>query len=208
MYNGIGLSTPRGSGTSGYIQKNMSMVRPQKSREEFLKDLQQLRENVLPPPKKANRDILLHKQKRSILLHLEKLRQELHERGTAEEEIEERLKTAEAKLNEMMEKGELDFEKKEDTHQQAIAKEREYERMRRAFAMSEDYRPGSAFDFEGQEKKKLEKVHESEKRKEEERQIRKEKKRAEREREKEREQREKERAVSYTHLTLPTIYSV
>ena len=24
MYNGIGLQTPRGSGTSGYIQKNLS----------------------------------------------------------------------------------------------------------------------------------------------------------------------------------------
>lgn len=26
MYNGIGLSTPRGSGTSGYISSNKAMV--------------------------------------------------------------------------------------------------------------------------------------------------------------------------------------
>ena len=43
MYNGIGLLTPRGSGTSGYVQKNLSFVRPQKSREEFLKELAQLK---------------------------------------------------------------------------------------------------------------------------------------------------------------------
>ena len=43
MYNGIGLTTPRGSGTSGYVQKNLSFVKPQKSREDFLKELAQLK---------------------------------------------------------------------------------------------------------------------------------------------------------------------
>lgn len=44
MYNGIGLQTPRGSGTSGYIQRNLSIVKKNmKSREEFLKELQQLK---------------------------------------------------------------------------------------------------------------------------------------------------------------------
>jgi hypothetical protein len=28
MYNGVGLQTARGSGTSGYVQKNMSYVLP------------------------------------------------------------------------------------------------------------------------------------------------------------------------------------
>lgn len=44
MYNGIGLPTPRGSGTSGYIQKNLSLVKKNiKTRDEFLKELQQLK---------------------------------------------------------------------------------------------------------------------------------------------------------------------
>jgi serine/arginine repetitive matrix protein 2 len=30
MYNGIGLTTARGSGTSGYVQKNLSAVSKQK----------------------------------------------------------------------------------------------------------------------------------------------------------------------------------
>lgn len=47
MYNGIGLPTPRGSGTSGYIQKNLSLVKKNiKTRDEFLKELQQLK--VIP----------------------------------------------------------------------------------------------------------------------------------------------------------------
>ena len=40
MYNGIGLQTPRGSGTSGYIQSNVSLnqKKPQ-NREKFLQEL-------------------------------------------------------------------------------------------------------------------------------------------------------------------------
>lgn len=40
MYNGIGLQTARGSGTSGYIQKNLSHnVKKVQSKEDFLKQL-------------------------------------------------------------------------------------------------------------------------------------------------------------------------
>ena len=28
MYNGVGLQTARGSGTSGYVQKNLSHIKP------------------------------------------------------------------------------------------------------------------------------------------------------------------------------------
>lgn len=34
MYNGIGLQTPRGSGTSGYVQKNRGYVPPHRVRNE------------------------------------------------------------------------------------------------------------------------------------------------------------------------------
>ena len=37
MYNGIGLQTPRGSGTSGYIQANVSLNQKKThSKEQFL----------------------------------------------------------------------------------------------------------------------------------------------------------------------------
>lgn len=41
MYNGIGLQSARGSGTSGHIQKNQShMVKKMDNREVFLKKLE------------------------------------------------------------------------------------------------------------------------------------------------------------------------
>ena len=43
MYNGIGLATPRGSGTSGYIQRNLTYVKNKKTHEQFLRELQDLR---------------------------------------------------------------------------------------------------------------------------------------------------------------------
>ena len=48
MYNGIGLQTPRGSGTSGYIQANYSLnqKRPQ-NREKFLAELEAKRVNIV-----------------------------------------------------------------------------------------------------------------------------------------------------------------
>lgn len=61
MYNNIGIATPRGSGTSGYIQRNYGHVRSKlKGRDEFLKELKALKENVLPTARKANEDIIKH----------------------------------------------------------------------------------------------------------------------------------------------------
>jgi len=49
MYNGIGLTTARGSGTSGYVQKNLSHIKPYaqtNQRDSFLKELQALKVNL------------------------------------------------------------------------------------------------------------------------------------------------------------------
>jgi len=41
MYNGIGLQTPRGSGTSGHIQTNLSVNQKKlQSKDQFLKELE------------------------------------------------------------------------------------------------------------------------------------------------------------------------
>ena len=46
MYNGIGLNTPRGSGTSGFIQRNLSNFKNQlRNKDEFLKNLKQIHVN-------------------------------------------------------------------------------------------------------------------------------------------------------------------
>lgn len=67
MYNGIGLQTPRGSGTNGHVQRNFAFVRPSKkdsisyrTEEDIAKlDFQTNRQQ-------PNLDILNHERKRKI----------------------------------------------------------------------------------------------------------------------------------------------
>ena len=84
---------------------------------------------MLPPPRPANKEILLHQQKRDIEVALLKLREELQEKGYAlnieienfspvffnnrltEEKIAEKVSKAEAILREKLEKGELNIQR-------------------------------------------------------------------------------------------------
>lgn len=62
MYNGIGLTTPRGSGTNGYVQRNLSFVKHRIERQEYAR-IDQIRPDVA---KKPNQEILEHQRKRQI----------------------------------------------------------------------------------------------------------------------------------------------
>jgi serine/arginine repetitive matrix protein 2 len=126
MYNGIGLSTPRGSGTSGYVSANKALVSKQKSRLDFIKEMKALRANILPPPRKANKDILDHNQKRQIYVKLAEIRETLEssDKNFSEEEITKILKESEAKLIENFEKGKLSGNGNNDSHALAAAKEK------------------------------------------------------------------------------------
>lgn len=74
MYNGIGLQTSRGSGTSGYVQRNLAFVRPKVKRQTF----EQQRAAAAPEPRRPNAAILEHERLRKIearvFEHAEKLR--------------------------------------------------------------------------------------------------------------------------------------
>lgn len=66
MYNGIGLTTPRGSGTNGHVQRNFAFVRPGKKDNVTYKsesDLAKLDALTNRPP---NHDILDHERKRKV----------------------------------------------------------------------------------------------------------------------------------------------
>lgn len=89
MYNGIGLSTPRGSGTSGYVTGNKFNLRydftksPKTERfgdrqNNFQKN-EDRRESDGPKEKKPNEEILLHNQKREIEVKLYELRTKLED---------------------------------------------------------------------------------------------------------------------------------
>jgi len=59
MYNGIGLQTARGSGTSGHITTNVSLYQKKThSKEQFLQELEEKRKACMAPPRKANEEIV------------------------------------------------------------------------------------------------------------------------------------------------------
>lgn len=80
MYNGIGLQTPRGSGTNGYVQRNMSFVPKVREKvnyrtEDDIKKLDALAN------KKPNEEILAHEKKRIIELKCFEMRELMEEQG-------------------------------------------------------------------------------------------------------------------------------
>lgn len=79
MSSNVGLSTPRGSGTSGYVQRNLSHLKP--------------RDNAAPYPKpgavedlklrqrQPDKGIIEHERKREIEVKVFELRDRLEEEG-------------------------------------------------------------------------------------------------------------------------------
>ncbi|EEB09748.2 complexed with Cdc5 protein Cwf21 [Schizosaccharomyces japonicus yFS275] len=79
-YNGIGLPTPRGSGTNGYVMKNLSYVKRRAPYE--MRSLQKLE-----PKKSIDPSISEHEQKRLLESKVLAYREELQESGKTDEEI-------------------------------------------------------------------------------------------------------------------------
>lgn len=80
MYNGIGVQTPRGTGTNGYVQRNFAFIRHRKEKVDYKteNDIAKLERTL---QKKPNKEILEHQWKRSIELHCVQLRDDLEEQG-------------------------------------------------------------------------------------------------------------------------------
>lgn len=81
MYNGIGLTTPRGSGTNGYVQRNLSSVRAKRPREDRVadeKDRERLESQLNRQP---NADILEHQRKRQLEVKCAELQDMMEDQG-------------------------------------------------------------------------------------------------------------------------------
>uniref|UniRef100_K3XS18 CWF21 domain-containing protein n=1 Tax=Setaria italica TaxID=4555 RepID=K3XS18_SETIT len=97
MYNGIGLQTPRGSGTSGHVQASKFLAKPRPSSSAAAAAGGYGTPNpphtgsVLERTRKPNKDILEHDRKRQVELRLLVLRDALEEHGYTEAQIEERV---------------------------------------------------------------------------------------------------------------------
>lgn len=158
MYNGIGLQTPKGSGTSGYVQRNLSYVKPAKSRQEFDKKFRELKENPIQPMRKPNKEILEHEMLHRIEAELYDLENILKDQKVPEEEI---------RIQISKKRDELLFESKnkteamnlKETHSAALVQEKHIQKIKAAFNISDQYKLGSAFDLESQNKTRLDKIN-------------------------------------------------
>lgn len=141
MYNGIGLATARGSGTNGYVQKNLSAVRKQQYRKN---------DNALasaPEHKKPNEDILLFEKKKQIEIEVMKLEDSLIDDGVEEDFIQEKCDLLRSELFlklDTMTKNLKDI-KAHQQHELAAAKELKNEAFKNAFKIRNDYDEGDVF---------------------------------------------------------------
>ena len=111
MYNGIGLTTPRGSGTNGYIQGNKFFVKPKTNRvTDATRPFEAGQGTAGLTSKKPNKDILEHDRKRQIELRLVILEDKLTEQGYTESEIADKLVESRKALEAQQEKDEEEGE--------------------------------------------------------------------------------------------------
>ena len=98
MYNGIGLSTARGSATNGYVVKNLSYVKPKvKKQEEDYGNIKN--ENISLLEREPNREILEHEFKREVEIKCMELRIKLEDEGEDDDFIDSEVAKLRKKLN-------------------------------------------------------------------------------------------------------------
>ncbi|TDZ18459.1 Pre-mRNA-splicing factor CWC21 [Colletotrichum sidae] len=150
MSDNVGLSTPRGSGTSGYVQRNLAHMRPRDYAAPYPpKDADSLRHKQRVPDKA----ILEHDRKREVEVKVLDLRDTLEDEGLDEEEVEKKCDELRQKLLAELESKKNDRRgsggptrkhfKSHQVHEMADAKIKESERLRSALRISKDYEEGS-----------------------------------------------------------------
>ncbi|KAL5558289.1 hypothetical protein UlMin_034500 [Ulmus minor] len=138
MYNGIGLQTPRGSGTNGYIQTNKFFIRPRTGKVSENTKGFEADQGTAGVTRKANKEILDHDRKRQIELKLVVLEDKLIDQGYTDAEIAEKLAEARRTLEAAEESGVFVGDKKvsdTQTHQIAARKEKQMETLRAALGI-------------------------------------------------------------------------
>lgn len=164
MYNGIGIQTPKGSGTNGYVQRNLANVPRQ--RLDFQKAQTQgfksMTGDGAMKVRRANNELLIHEQKRKVENELLKLEDELLAAGMPESEVQAAIDRERKHMLRAVDEGALKYDselEKKDSHQLALEKEKEMMKFERAVGIDTRSRVvGAAFDQELQAQQKLERI--------------------------------------------------
>ncbi|MCJ1480173.1 RNA-splicing factor [Schaereria dolodes] len=140
MSSNVGLTTPRGSGTSGYVQRNLSHLRPRDNIAPYPKDFESIKHRQRQPDK----EILAHDKAREIEVKVFDLRDKLEDEGVDEDEIEARTDALRKKLTAQTDGEKVGGRlKPHQVHELARAKIEESEKLRKALGIREDYEEGS-----------------------------------------------------------------
>ncbi|OMP84725.1 Pre-mRNA-splicing factor CWC21 [Diplodia seriata] len=147
MSSNVGLTTPRGSGTSGYVQRNLSQLKPRDNAAPYTKDYDQIKQLRQRQP---DQGILEHDRKREIEVKVFELRDRLEDEGVDEDEIDDQCDALRKKLQkeaessgERLDKAKARNLKQHQVHELAAAKIEESEKLRKALGISKDYEEGS-----------------------------------------------------------------
>ena len=193
MYNGIGLSTVRGSATSGYVTANSFNAHRRNTA-----NRPKTGDEARPKPTGPNAEVLEHNRKRELELKVFEYRVGLEDDEVDDDEIERRVAAFRARLLEEEEArggrgngdgGNVGRDRHGGgTHEAAARKEHDMEKLADAFGVSrEGYREGAAFTSEYHDAKREQAREEREKAREEREKAREEREKAREEREKARE---------------------
>ncbi|GAA5899378.1 hypothetical protein JCM6882_009103 [Rhodosporidiobolus microsporus] len=184
-YNGIGLSTPRGSGTSGHIQANRSNLRRQIQKHDKPADFSESFAVRAP-----DQGILDHERKRRIEAQCFELQDKLEDDGVSAEDVEAQVSALRERLTAQANGGAAAGGDRKigqhERHALAQAKGEANEKLRKALGIKEDHVEGLAFNREYQEEQKRVRAAAREEKVKVDAQIRAEREKANKEREEQR----------------------
>ena len=138
MYNGIGLTTVRGSATSGHVTKNLSYVKPDQFRNKLEHNRGKFDDRNQADRPRVNEEIMEHNRRRGIEAKVYEMRHSLQGQGIDAEEVEKHCLVLRCNLetsgvsssHQRLGKG-----VSTDTHDTAARKERDNARIKAAFGI-------------------------------------------------------------------------
>lgn len=159
MYNNVGRSTARGTGTNGYIQRNLAKLDP--SRQRTIAALQKPSKQKSFKAKKPNKAILERQTERAIESKVYDLQCSLEDKKNAEALIKMKCDELRKELRRKVAMGQsLGEEKNKDSHMIAALQHEKNEIFRQALNISKDHKRGQGFDQTLQEEQKDKRIQE------------------------------------------------
>lgn len=158
MYNGIGLSTVRGSATSGHVSKNLSYIKPDFFRKKVENNqLSHLdnRDRNGPTNHRVNEDVIEHNRKHALEAEVYELEESLRDKGFDEEMIVREVQKLKERQSTRNKAVATRGTRTTDSHEIHVRKSEELQKIRSAFYIDDDFKEGDSFNPEAKEKRRL-----------------------------------------------------